>query len=126
MKGWIALAEVNDTKPDESRLIQFDVQASLYWEPSEDKTLSYLPILLKLRDRPCLVVGGGPSAVRVVEALLKADARLTVISPQVTEFIKRLAANGGRSCFPGPMPRATSEVFISPMQPPDFPSSTNK
>ena len=60
----------------------------------EDKKLSYLPILLQLRDRPCVVVGGGIAATKKVEALLSADARLTVISPQVTEVIARLAAAG--------------------------------
>ncbi|HSE89972.1 MAG TPA: bifunctional precorrin-2 dehydrogenase/sirohydrochlorin ferrochelatase [Candidatus Binatia bacterium] len=56
--------------------------------------MSYLPILLKLRDHPCVVVGGGMAATKKVEALLSADARLTVISPQVTEIIARLAAAG--------------------------------
>ena len=54
--------------------------------------MSYLPILLQLRDRPCVVVGGGIAATKKVEALLSADARLTVISSQVTEVIARLAA----------------------------------
>ena len=56
--------------------------------------MSYLPILLKLRDRPCVVVGGGIAATKKVEALLRADARLTVISPRVTEVLERLAAAG--------------------------------
>ena len=56
--------------------------------------MGYLPIVLKLRDRPCLVVGGGLAAAKTVEALLKAEARLTVISPQITESIERLVASG--------------------------------
>jgi siroheme synthase-like protein len=59
----------------------------------EDTTLSYLPILLKLRDRPCLVVGGGVVAARKVDLLLKTGARVTVVSPRVTEGIERLAAD---------------------------------
>ena len=51
--------------------------------------MSYLPILLQLRDRPCVVVGGGIAATKKVEALLSADARLTVISPRVTEVIAK-------------------------------------
>lgn len=62
--------------------------------------MSYLTIVLKLRDRPCLVVGGGLAAAKVVEALLKAEARLTVISPQVVEPIERLAANGRLQLVP--------------------------
>ena len=52
--------------------------------------VSYLPVLLKLRDRSCLVVGGSAMAAQTVEALIKAGARVTVISPQVTEPIERL------------------------------------
>jgi precorrin-2 dehydrogenase / sirohydrochlorin ferrochelatase len=52
--------------------------------------LSYLPILLKLRDRPCLVIGGGATATKRVEELLRMEARVTVISPRVTEAIERL------------------------------------
>ena len=55
--------------------------------------MSYLPILLKLRDRPCLVVGGGVVAARKVDTLLRTGARVTVISPRVTEGIERLAAD---------------------------------
>ena len=60
----------------------------------EDTKLSYLPVLLKLRDRPCLVIGGGTAGTKKVEALLKADARVTVISPKNTESIERLAGDG--------------------------------
>ena len=56
--------------------------------------MSYLPVLLKLRDRPCLVIGGGTAGTKKVEALLKADARVTVISPKNTEVIERLAGDG--------------------------------
>jgi precorrin-2 dehydrogenase/sirohydrochlorin ferrochelatase len=55
--------------------------------------LNYLPVLLKLRDRPCLVVGGGVVAARKVDTLLRTGARVTVISPRVTEGIERLAAD---------------------------------
>jgi len=56
--------------------------------------LSYLPILLKLRDRPCLVIGGDAAATQRVEELLRMDARVTVVSPRVTEAIERLAGTG--------------------------------
>ena len=49
----------------------------------------YYPVALDLRDRPCLVVGGGPVAEGKVEGLLDAGARVTVVSPALTE---RLAA----------------------------------
>jgi precorrin-2 dehydrogenase len=73
--------------------------------------LSYLPILLKLRDRPCVVVGGGVAATKKVEALLKADARLTVISPQVTEVIERLAGAGHLQLVSRPYARGDLRGF---------------
>jgi precorrin-2 dehydrogenase / sirohydrochlorin ferrochelatase len=50
---------------------------------------AYYPVFLDLRDRSCLVVGGGPVAEGKVEGLLAAGARVTIVSPAVTA---RLAA----------------------------------
>lgn len=44
--------------------------------------MNYLPIFLRVKDRPCLVVGGGKVAARKVALLLRAGARVTVVSPQ--------------------------------------------
>src|SRR5882757_304575 len=43
--------------------------------------MGYLPIFLDVTGRKCIVVGGGEVATRKVEALLEADARVTVVSP---------------------------------------------
>lgn len=45
------------------------------------------PILLRLEGRRCLVVGGGTVAARKVVDLLEAGARVTVISPMLTETL---------------------------------------
>jgi precorrin-2 dehydrogenase/sirohydrochlorin ferrochelatase len=54
----------------------------------------YYPVALDLRDRPCLVVGGGPVAEAKVEGLLDAGARVTVVSPSLTERLASWATEG--------------------------------
>ena len=54
----------------------------------------YYPVALDLRDRPCLVVGGGPVAESKVEGLLDAGARVTVVSPAMTERLASWATEG--------------------------------
>jgi len=56
--------------------------------------MGYYPIFLDMSDRPCLVIGGGPVAERKVEALLAVGARLTVISPVVTERLESWGREG--------------------------------
>lgn len=52
------------------------------------------PICLLLRDRPCLVVGGGRVAVHKVRLLLDGQAAVTVVSPQVSEEIAQWVRAG--------------------------------
>lgn len=49
-------------------------------------------MFLRVAGRRCLVVGGGQVAEQKVAALLKAEARVTVISPEATTTIRRLAS----------------------------------
>jgi precorrin-2 dehydrogenase / sirohydrochlorin ferrochelatase len=51
--------------------------------------VSYYPIYLEMNGRRCVVVGGGTVAERKVEALLEAGAAVTVITPVLTELLKR-------------------------------------
>jgi precorrin-2 dehydrogenase/sirohydrochlorin ferrochelatase len=64
------------------------------------------PILLDLRERRCLVVGGGRVAQRKVDGLLAADAAVTVVSPAASTALARLAAAGGIVWHPRPYDRA--------------------
>ena len=44
--------------------------------------MDYLPVFINLRQKPCLVVGGGDIALRKVNLLLKAQAKIKCISPE--------------------------------------------
>jgi precorrin-2 dehydrogenase/sirohydrochlorin ferrochelatase len=50
------------------------------------------PIQLDVRERPCLVVGGGRVAERKVRGLLAAGAAVTVVSPEATSALAQLAS----------------------------------
>ncbi len=55
--------------------------------------MDYLPIFLRLNDEPALVVGGGAVAARKVSLLLQANARVTVVSPDLDDSLSQLKAN---------------------------------
>lgn len=55
---------------------------------------SYYPVFLDLKDRLCVVIGGGDVAERKVAALLECAARVVVVAPQVTPALARWAAEG--------------------------------
>lgn len=57
--------------------------------------MQYLPICLKLRDAPVILVGGGRVALRKATLLLRAGARLTVICPQIEPQLKSLLEQHG-------------------------------
>ncbi len=56
--------------------------------------MELLPIFFQVRDRLCLVVGGGEVGARKVELLLDAGARVTVISPDLCPNLGRHLAEG--------------------------------
>ena len=45
--------------------------------------MKYLPLFFNIQQRPCMVVGGGEIAARKVEALLRAGAKVIVVSPRL-------------------------------------------
>lgn len=52
---------------------------------------TYYPVYIQLRDQPCIVIGGGKIAEGKVEGLLAVQARVTVISPNLTSRLHDLA-----------------------------------
>jgi precorrin-2 dehydrogenase/sirohydrochlorin ferrochelatase len=56
--------------------------------------MKYYPINLNIQNRNCLVVGGGGVGTRKVITLLDCGARVTVVSPDPTPRLKKLAAAG--------------------------------
>lgn len=56
--------------------------------------MRYYPVQLDVHGRRCLVVGGGGVGTRKVDTLLSCGARVTVVSPEVTDGLRRLSACG--------------------------------
>lgn len=56
--------------------------------------MDFFPIFMRLSGRSCLVVGGGTVAYRKVSLLRKADARVTVVSPELCRELQNLKAQG--------------------------------
>jgi len=52
------------------------------------RSMEMFPIFLKLLDRPCLVVGAGTIAAPKIDSLLRAGARLTVVSPRANPEVE--------------------------------------
>ena len=60
----------------------------------ETKVPAYYPAFIDLRGRRCVVIGAGPVAGRKVTMLLKSGAKVTVVSPESTAALARLAKDG--------------------------------
>lgn len=56
--------------------------------------MQHLPLFADLRDRPCLVVGGGAVAERRINLLLGARAKVSVVATGLVESLERRVADG--------------------------------
>ncbi len=52
--------------------------------------MDFLPLFFDIKQKPCLVVGGGEVAARKVKLLLKAQAEVTVVSPALERELTEL------------------------------------
>ncbi len=53
--------------------------------------MEYFPITVQMKDRLCLIVGGGEIAARKLKHLLKANSRIVMVSYEFSEEINQLA-----------------------------------
>jgi len=56
--------------------------------------MKYYPIHLDIKNRNCLIVGGGAVGTRKVNTLLECGAHVTVVSPDPTPHLAQLASGG--------------------------------
>ncbi len=56
--------------------------------------MKYYPVNLDIKNRNCLLVGGGAVGTRKVNTLLECGARVTVVSPDPTPQLTSLASEG--------------------------------
>lgn len=56
--------------------------------------MDHLPIFINVRQNPCLVIGGGDIALRKINILIKAQAKVDCLSPLFCEGITNLSQNG--------------------------------
>ncbi|ALE01496.1 siroheme synthase CysG [Candidatus Pseudothioglobus singularis] len=56
--------------------------------------MDHLPIFINIRKKPCIVIGGGDIALRKINLLLKAQAKVDCISPLFCKDIKNLSMDG--------------------------------
>src|SRR6186997_2101266 len=55
---------------------------------------TYYPVYIQLREQSCVVIGGGRIAEGKVDGLLAAEAKVTVISPDLTPHLGQLEEQG--------------------------------
>jgi precorrin-2 dehydrogenase/sirohydrochlorin ferrochelatase len=56
--------------------------------------MKYYPVHLDIKNRKCLVVGGGAVGTRKVDTLLACGAKVIVVSPKPTQQLIKLASEG--------------------------------
>lgn len=60
------------------------------WERYGYGKMAYFPLFVELKDRPCLIVGGGKVALRKAKSLLEFEAKVKVAAPNLEEEFRLL------------------------------------
>jgi uroporphyrin-III C-methyltransferase/precorrin-2 dehydrogenase/sirohydrochlorin ferrochelatase len=56
--------------------------------------MDFFPIFFDIKNKPCLVVGGGEVATRKAGMLMQSGGLITVVAPELTDTLKELAEAG--------------------------------
>jgi len=56
--------------------------------------MSWYPVSLNLKGRNCLIVGGGKVAERKLKSLIKAEANVTLIAPEINAILQEMREAG--------------------------------
>ncbi len=56
--------------------------------------MSFYPVNLNIKDRHCVVIGGGQVAARKLRALIECEAKITVVSPEVCSEVQEMEDRG--------------------------------
>jgi uroporphyrin-III C-methyltransferase/precorrin-2 dehydrogenase/sirohydrochlorin ferrochelatase len=62
--------------------------------------MDHLPLFVDLKQRPCLVVGGGETARRKIDLLLRAGANVYIVAPELSPGTKSLVEDHGLGVVP--------------------------
>ena len=63
--------------------------------------MDFLPLFTDLRNKPCLLVGGGQVALRKARLLCKAGAKLRLVAHDILPELSTLCLNAGGECIRG-------------------------
>ncbi|ODS24965.1 uroporphyrinogen-III C-methyltransferase [Candidatus Endobugula sertula] len=61
--------------------------------------MNYMPFFFNLKNRPCLIVGGGSIATRKARLLEKAGAKLMVVAPYISAEMQELITRSGGKAY---------------------------
>jgi len=73
--------------------------------------VDYLPIFVDIKNKPCLIVGGGAVAARKADLFIKSGAEVTVISPDLKTEMKRHLSLGDIAWHPHPFSEAEMQAL---------------
>jgi uroporphyrin-III C-methyltransferase/precorrin-2 dehydrogenase/sirohydrochlorin ferrochelatase len=63
--------------------------------------MDFLPLFTDLRNKPCLLIGGGQVALRKARLLCKAGAKLRLVAHDILPELSTLCLNAGGECIRG-------------------------